>query len=146
MKRLLLTIFAVLMVFVSVSAQQFLASSKTAFTNYIKRVYEAEHNEGCKFYSFDDKQVLITVISVKKSPTMQRAGEIKALRTAGEFLKGAQTKSYSKLVMNEDGELIETPVDVVETTSMTVIDKMEILTSFINDEGRMVYIYLKEIQ
>lgn len=131
--------------YVSLPAQQFLASSRTAFTNYIKRVYEAEHNEGCKLYSFDDKQVLIIVISVKKSPTMQRAGEIKALRAAGEFLKGAQTRSYSKLVMNNDGELVETPTDVIETTSTTVIDKMEILSSFENEEGRMVYIYMKEV-
>ena len=145
MKRLILILFTVLMGYVRLPAQQFLASSRTAFTNYIKRVYEAEHNEGCKLYSFDDKQVLITVISVKKSPTMQRAGELKALRAAGEFLKGAQTRSYSKLVMNDDGELVETPTDVIETTSTTVIDKMEILSSFENEEGRMVYIYMKEV-
>lgn len=136
--------FTVMTVFIDMPAQQFLASSRTAFTNYIKRVYEAERNEGCKFYSFDDKQILITIVSVKKSPTMQRAGEIKALRVAGEFLKGAQTKSYSKLVMNKEGEVVEIPTDIIETTSTTVINKMEILSSFVNEEGRTVYIYMKE--
>lgn len=144
MKRIILTILTVMTVFINMPAQQFLASSRTAFTNYIKRVYEAERNEGCKFYSFDDKQILITIVSVKKSPTMQRAGEIKALRAAGEFLKGAQTKSYSKLVMNKEGEVVEIPTDIIETTSTTVINKMEILSSFVNEEGRMVYIYMKE--
>ena len=78
MKRLLLFIIVDLL-FINASAQQFLGSSKTAFTNYIKRIYEVERNEGCKIYSLDDKQVLVTIVSVKQSPTQQRAGELKAL-------------------------------------------------------------------
>ena len=130
MKRLLLFILVALL-FVNASAQQFLGSSKTAFTNYIKRIYEVERNEGCKVYSLDDKQVLVTIVSVKQSPTQQRAAELKALRAAGEFMKGANTRSYSKLEMNADGDLVDTPTDVIITTSNTVIDKMEILTSFL---------------
>ena len=144
MKRLLLFIIVDLL-FINASAQQFLGSSKTAFTNYIKRIYEVERNEGCKIYSLDDKQVLVTIVSVKQSPTQQRAGELKALRAAGEFLKGANTRSYSKLEMNADGDLVDTPTDVIITTSNTVIDKMEILTSFINNEGRIVYFFSKVI-
>lgn len=144
MKRILLILFVVISMLTNACAQQFLGSSKTAFTNYIKRIYEVEQNEGCKIYSIDDKQVLVTIVSVKQSPTQQRAGELKALRAAGEFMKGAKTRSYSKLEMNEDGEIVETPIDVIITTSNTVIDKMETLTSFINTEGRMVYIFLKE--
>lgn len=145
MKRIILTFIVALSMLTHASAQHFLGSSKTAFTNYVKRIYEVEKNEGCKIYSLDDKQVLVTIVSVKQSPTQQRAGELKALRAAGEFMKGANTKSYSKLEMNEDGEMVDTPTDVIITTSNTVIDKMEILTSFINTEGRIVYIYLKDI-
>ena len=76
---------------------------------------------------------------------MQRAGEIKALRTAGEFLKGAQTISVSKVEITKDGEIIGTPSDIIVTNSVTSIGKMEILSSFPNGE-RMVYVYLKNLE
>lgn len=76
---------------------------------------------------------------------MQRAGELKALRNAGEFLKGSNTVSVSKVEVSKDGEVIGTPTDIIITNSVTSIDKMEILSSFPDGE-RMVYIYIKKLE
>lgn len=140
-------ILCVVLMFVNIPisyGQQYWGDSKAAFTKYLKRVYEVEHTEGCQVYDFNNTNVLVTIVSVKQSQQMQRAGEIKALRTAGEFLKGAQTISVSKVEITKDGEIIGTPSDNIITSSVTSIGKMEILSSFPDGE-RMVYVYFKPL-
>lgn len=142
--KIIITSFFLLITSVCYS-QLFLGDSKASFAKYIKRVYEVEHNEGCKVYQFNEHPTLITIASVKKGPRMQRAGELKALRNAGEFLKGSNTVSVSKVEVTKDGEVIGTPTDIIITNSVTSIDKMEILSSFPDGE-RMVYIYIKKLE
>ncbi len=126
-------------------AQNYLGRNEAAFLKYIRRVYEVEHNEGCKIYRFNDQPILITIVSVKKGASMQRAGELKALRDAGEFLKATNTMSISKVEFTKNGEIVGTPTDIIVTKSVTSIGKMEILSSFPNGE-RMVYVYLKKLE
>ena len=146
MKSYSIILFVVLM-FVKTPisyGQQYWGNSKAAFTKYLKRVYEVEHTEGCQVYEFNNTNILVTVVSVKQTQQMQRAGEIKALRTAGEFLRGAQTISVSKVETTKDGKIIGTPSDNIITSSVISIGKMEILSSFPNGE-RMVYVYFKRL-
>lgn len=61
----------------------------------IKRQYAITMMEGATMHKTSDGHVLVSVVSVKKSPTMQRVAQVKAARVAGEYLEGARNKSVT---------------------------------------------------
>lgn len=51
--------------------------------------------EGTSIYRLKRKNILVTVVGVKKSPNAQRVAQVKASRNAGEFLQGAYNRSVT---------------------------------------------------
>ena len=140
----------------SSSAQSF-NGDKTAFSNFVKRMYSSSPFEGVKIIDDYDHQYLISVISLEKAKytsesTMNRVAQVKAQSQANTFLNGAtismdmviRTKE-SKDSTNNVQTIVET-VEQIKQNSSGFTQGLELLTNFDNiDNKRLVYIYIREI-
>ena len=130
---------------------------KTAFSNFIKRMYTATPFEGVKIVDDYDHQYLISVISLEKAKyasesTMNRVAQVKAQSQASTFLNGATismdmviTTKETKDSTNNVKTIVET-VEQIKQNSVGFSQGLELLTNFDNaDSKRMVFIYFREI-
>jgi len=130
---------------------------KTAFTNFLKRMYTATPFEGVKIVDDYDHQYLVSVISLDKAKytnpsDMNRVAQIKAQSQANTFLNGASItmdmviKTSEKTSKDSTSTLVET-VEIIKQNSMGFTQGLELLTNFENaDSKRMVWIYYREIK
>jgi hypothetical protein len=155
MKKLLLLI--TLAFSLTANAQSF-NDDKTAFTNFLKRMYTATPFEGVKIVDDYDHQYLLSVISLEKAKytnpsIMNRVAQVKAQSQASTFLNGA-TISMDMLIttreIKDSTNNVQTIVETVESikqNSMGFTQGLELLTNFENtDSIRMVFMYYREIK
>jgi len=154
MKKLLLLITIAFTL--SANAQSF-NDDKTAFTNFLKRMYTATPFEGVKIVDDYDHQYLVSVISLDKAKytnpsDMNRVAQVKAQSQANTFLNGATIsldmviKTSEKTSKDSTSTLVET-VESIKQNSMGFTQGLELLTNFKNaDSKRMVFIYYREIK
>jgi len=155
MKKLLLLI--TLAFTLTANAQSF-NDDKTAFTNFLKRMYTATPFEGVKIVDDYDHQYLLSVISLEKAKytnpsIMNRVAQVKAQSQASTFLNGA-TISMDMLIttreIKDSTNNVQTIVETVESikqNSMGFTQGLELLTNFENtDSIRMVFMYYREIK
>ena len=154
MKKLL--IYISISLCLNASAQSF-NEDKTAFSNFLKRMYTAKPFEGVKIVDDYDHQYLISVISLEKAKytsesTMNRVAQVKAQSQASTFLNGATismdmviTTKETKDSTNNVKTIVET-VEQIKQNSVGFSQGLELLTNFDNSDSlRMVFIYFREI-
>lgn len=93
-KTLLITIIICLCV-PAWGAKTLSDKEKQSLCNIVKAGYEATQMEGSSLRKFKGKKILISIVAVKKSASTQRVAQVKAARSAGEFLQGAVNKSVT---------------------------------------------------
>ena len=154
MKKLLLLI--TLAFTLTANAQSF-NDDKTAFTNFLKRMYSATPFEGVKIVDDYDHQYLLSVISLEKAKytnpsIMNRVAQVKAQSQASTFLNGATIsmdmviKTTEKTSEDSTSTIVET-VESIKQNSMGFTQGLELLTNFENtDSKRMVFMYYREIK
>jgi hypothetical protein len=155
MKKLLLLIT---LAFTLTANAQSYNDDKTAFTNFLKRMYTATPFEGVKIVDDYDHQYLLSVISLEKAKytnpsIMNRVAQVKAQSQASTFLNGA-TISMDMLIttreIKDSTNNVQTIVETVESikqNSMGFTQGLELLTNFENtDSIRMVFMYYREIK
>ena len=133
-------------------------NDKTAFSNFLKRMYTASPFEGVKIVDDYNSQYLVTVISLEKAKytsesTMNRVAQVKAQSQASTFLNGATismdmviTTKESKDSSNAITTIVET-VEQIKQNSVGFSQGLELLTNFDNgDKLRMVWIYVRELK
>jgi len=131
---------------------------KTAFSNFLKRMYTAKPFEGVKIVDDYEHQYLVSVISLEKAKyssesTMNRVAQVKAQSQASTFLNGATismdmliTTRDSKDTMNNTKTIVET-VEFIKQNSVGFTQGLELLTNFDNtDNLKMVFIYSRELK
>jgi len=141
----------------NLNAQSF-NEDKTAFSNFLKRMYTAKPFEGVKIIDDYDHQYLVSVISLEKAKytsesTMNRVAKVKAQSQASTFLNGATismdmviTTKETKDSTNNVKTIVET-VEQIKQNSMGFSIGLELLTNFDNaDSLRMVFIYIRELK
>ena len=154
MKKLL--IFLSIGFCINVSAQSF-NDDKTAFTNFLKRMYKASPFEGIKIVDDYDHQYLLSVISLDKekysNPSMMnRVAQVKAQSQANTFLNGANISMdmVIKTTEKSSGESTNTIVESIESikqNSRGFTQGLELLANFDNEKSkRMVFMYYREIK
>jgi 6-pyruvoyl-tetrahydropterin synthase len=139
------------------NAQSF-NEDKTAFSNFIKRMYTASPFEGVKIVDDYDHQYLVSVISLEKAKytsesIMNRVAQVKAQSQASTFLNGATismdmviTTKETKDSTNNVKTIVET-VEQIKQNSVGFSQGLELLTNFDNaDSLRMVFIYIRELK
>jgi hypothetical protein len=131
---------------------------KTAFSNFVKRMYSSKPFEGVKIVDDYEHQYLVSVISLEKAKytsesTMNRVAQVKAQSQANTFLNGANismdmviSTKETKDSSNKTTTIVET-VEQIKQNSMGFSQGLELLTNFDNsDAQRMVFIYAREMK
>jgi hypothetical protein len=152
MKIRIILLFASLLNVIIGNAQSF-NEDKTAFSNFLKRMYTAKTFEGVKIVDDYNHQYLISVISLEKAKytsesTMNRVAQVKAQSQASTFLNGATismdmviTTKESKDSANNVTTIVES-VEQIRQNSVGFSQGLELLSVFPNnDDKRMVFIY-----
>ena len=155
--KIIITSFLVLFLFANSHAQSF-NEDKTAFSNFLKRMYTAKTFEGVKIVDDYNHQYLISVISLEKAKytsesTMNRVAQVKTQSQASTFLNGATismdmviTTKESKDSSNNVKTIVET-VERIKQNSVGFSQGLELLSVFPNgDDKRMVFIYGRAIK
>jgi hypothetical protein len=141
----------------SVYAQSF-NEDKTAFTNFIKRMYASSAFEGVKIVDDYNSHYLVSVVCLDKAKytnpsIMIRVSQVKAQSQASTFLNGSSismdmliTTKETKDSSNNIKTITET-VEQIKQNSMGFIQGLELLTNFDNAENKKsVFVYIKEIK
>jgi hypothetical protein len=131
-------------------------TDKTAFANFIKRMYISSPFEGVKIVDDYDHQYLISVISLEKAKytsesTMNRVAQVKAQSQANTFINGSNISMDMVIRTTEtkdstDTKTIIESVETIKENASGFTQGMELLTNFDNQDGtRAVFIYCREM-
>jgi hypothetical protein len=154
MKKLILLLYT-LVISITTKAQSF-NEDKTAFSNFLKRMYTSSPFEGVKIVDDYNHQYLISVISIEKAKytnpsIMDRVAQVKAQSQANTFLNGANISMEMVIKTTElstkgvNNTLVET-IESIKQNSAGFTKGLELLTNFENsDSKRMVFIYTREL-
>lgn len=155
-ERLILFPFLCISIF---SFSQSFNTDKTAFSNFIKRMYSTSPFEGVKIVDDYDYQYLISVISLEKAKytsesSMNRVAQVKAQSQANTFLNGSNISMDMVIRTTEtkdstqNSKTIIESVETIRENSTGFTQGMELLTNFDSEQdvGRIVYIYIKKIE
>lgn len=155
MKTIIL--FLILIFSLTAKSQSF-NEDKTAFSNFIKRMYLSSPFEGVKIVDDYDHQYLVSVISLAKAKytsesTMNRVAQVKAQSQASTFLNGATismdmiiTTKESKDSTNNVTTIVET-VEQIKQNSVGFSQGLELLINFdSSDNLSMVFVYIRELK
>ena len=153
MKKLLLLLF---IGFAFSSYGQGFNDDKTAFSNFLKRMYNSSPFEGVKLVEDYDNEYIISVLSLEKGTKsfsiLSRVAQVKAQRQVSAFFNGSTiTAEFIIKTTEEKADSIEvkTTVETIEKikeNSVGFVNGLELLTNFDIEEGnRMLFIYIKKI-
>ena len=155
MKKL---IFILLATFSIQAFGQSFNEDKTAFTNYIKRMYKFKAFEGVKIVEDYNDAYLISALSLpadkySSESMMMRVADVKAQSQASTFLNGSNITMDMVMTTEEkedaDGakESTTTMIESIKQNADGFVKAMELLTSFEIDDGeRVLFIYMKKMQ
>jgi hypothetical protein len=142
----------------SFSFAQSFNEDKTAFSNFLKRMYTASAFEGVKIVDDYDHQYLVSVISLEKAKynnesIMNRVAQVKAQSQANTFLNGASIDMNLIVTTTEKKDSIGNKQSVTETietikqNASGFTQGLELLSNFDNsDSKKMVFIFYRELK
>tara|TARA_B110000091_G_C13731469_1_gene439249 strand:+ start:747 stop:1265 length:519 start_codon:yes stop_codon:yes gene_type:complete len=154
MKKLLLLLFVG---FTFSSFGQGFNDDKTAFSNFLKRMYNSSPFEGVKLVEDYDNEYIISVLSLEKGTKsfsiLSRVAQVKAQRQVSTFFNGSTVTAEFIIKTTEekaDSSEVQTTVETIEKikeNSVGFVNGLELLTNFDIEEGkRMLFIYIKKIE
>ena len=148
MKKILLLVFVVAMI--GDAAAQSYNTELTYLSQYVQRMYNNASFQGARVVSDIDKCYLISVVAelaAGNDYAIQRKAEVKAMRFANEFLNGTQISSSTILHTEQtsDGYTCEEIEDFIESRSMGYVQQMQIISTFIDEQGKKVFVFCKEL-
>lgn len=152
------TLFLFLILVLSLTAKsQSFNEDKTAFSNYIKRMYVCSHFEGVKIVDDYDYQYLVSVVGLEKAKytnesIMNRVAQVKAQSQASTFLNGATlsmdmviTTRETKDSTDKISTIVET-VEEIKQNSVGFSKGLELLINFdSSDNLRKVFVYIRKL-
>mgnify|MGYP000300371414 FL=1 len=144
------------LLFSTVFSQSF-NEDKTAFTNYVKRMYTSAPFDGVKIIEDYDHQYLVSVIGIDKvkytdPAVMNRVAQVKAQSQVNTYLNGASIDMNTIIRTTETTENNQTKsvtesIEQIKQNSTGFSQGLELLTNFENsDSKKMVYVYMREIK
>jgi hypothetical protein len=157
MKIKIILLFSFFSNVVSANAQSF-NEDKTAFTNFIKRMYTATPFEGVKIVDDYNHQYMISVISLDKAKysnesIMNRVAQVKAQSQVSTFLNGANIymdmviKTTEKKDSTGKSTSVTESIESIKQNSSGFSQGLELLTNFdAADPKRMVFFYYREMK
>lgn len=153
------TFFIITMFLVSgITYAQSFNEDKTAFTNFIKRMYTATPFEGVKIIDDFDHQFIVSVITLEKAKytnesMIMRVAQVKAQSQVSAFLNGSNIsmdmiiKTTEKKDSTGKTSSITESIESIKQNSTGFSQGLELLTNFdVFDSKRMVFFYYREMK
>ena len=157
MKIRIVSLISIILIGSYAKAQSF-NEDKTAFTNFVKRMYSATPFEGVKIIEDYDHKYMLSVISVEKAKypnesMMIRVAQVKAQSQVNTFLNGSNISMDMVIKTTESKDStgktssITESIESIKQNSVGFSQGLELLTNFENAQtDRMVFFYFREIK
>ena len=140
-----------------VSNAQSFNEDKTAFANFIKRMYAAAPFDGVKIVEDYDKKYLISVVTLDKSKyanasTLNRVAQVKSQAQVNRFVNGSTISSDMVIKTTERRQkdstevLVET-IESIKEQASGFTQGMELLINFDSANNKeAVFVFSREIK
>ena len=154
MKKIcLLAILCTSMLFVqSVFSQEYNAE-KTAFTNFLVRMYNNAPFEGVRVVEDYETYYLLSVLTLNESrypnkSTMNRVASVKAMSQASRFFNGSKITSELIIRTSEksDGSGDTEVIEKIQEHSIGYVKALELLKNFPAQDSIQVFMFYKKIE
>lgn len=127
---------------------------RIALAKFIERMYNNSPFEGCRIVDDYDNSYLLSVVELDKSKyktasVMNRVAQVKSQRNAGEFFNG--TQSYSEITIRtpkskeKGGAEMSEVYEIIRANSTGFVQQLALLSSFINNNGLIIFIFYKKV-
>ena len=136
----------------NINAQSFNAD-KTALTNFLIRMYKHATFD-IKVVEDYDNHYLVSVVILDPAKyggsesTMLRVASVKAMSQASRYFNGSSITADLLITTKEDaeGNANTEILEKIKEKSIGYVNQLEHLSNFTNDDGKQVFLYVKQIK
>ena len=128
-------------------------ADKTALTNYLIRMYKHAPFDVKVVNDYNDNYLVSAVVLDPakyggNESTMMRVAGVKAVSQASRFLNGSNI--FEDLIVttreNAEGNINTETIEKIKENSIGYVNQLEHLSNFTNDDGKQVFLYVKQIK
>lgn len=127
-------------------------ADKTALTNYLIRMYKHAPFDVKVVNDYNDNYLVSAVVLDPakyggNESTMLRVASVKAMSQASRYFSGSSITADLLITTKEDtdGNANTEIIEKIKETSIGYVNQLEHLSNFTNDEGKQVFLYMKQI-
>ena len=127
-------------------------ADKTALTNFLIRMYKHAPFDVKVVNDYNDNYLVSAVVLDPtkyggNESTMLRVASVKAMSQASRYFNGSQISMDLIITTTEqsDGEVNTEVIEKIKENSIGYVNQLEHLSNFTNDEGKQVFLYMKQI-
>ena len=154
MKDIRLILFSLALVLLPLwGSAQGINADKTALTNFLIRMYKHAPYDVKVVNDYSDNYLVSAVVldSTKyggNESTMMRVASVKAVSQASRFLNGSNISEDLIVTTREnaEGNINTETIEKIKETSIGYVNQLEHLSNFANDDGKQVFLYVKQIK
>ena len=132
-------------------AQNFNAD-KTALTNFLIRMYKHAPYDVKVVNDYSDNYLVSAVVLDPakyggNESTMLRVASVKAMSQASRYFNGSSITADLLITTKEDadGNANTEIIEKIKENTVGYVNQLEHLSNFTNDEGKQVFLYMKQI-
>ncbi len=132
-------------------AQNFNAD-KTALTNFLIRMYKHAPYDVKVVNDYSDNYLVSAVVLDPakyggNESTMLRVASVKAMSQASRYFNGSSITADLLITTKEDadGNANTEIIEKIKENTVGYVNQLEHLSNFTNDDGKQVFLYMKQI-
>ena len=132
-------------------AQNFNAD-KTALTNFLIRMYKHAPYDVKVVNDYSDNYLVSAVVLDPakyggNESTMMRVASVKAMSQASRYFNGSSITADLLITTKEDadGNANTEIIEKIKENTVGYVNQLEHLSNFTNDDGKQVFLYMKQI-
>ena len=133
-------------------AAQGINADKMALTNFLKRMYQHATFD-VKVVEDYDHHYLVSAVVLDPAKyggnesTMMRVASVKAMSQASRYFNGSSITADLLITTKEDtdGNANTEIIEKIKENTVGYVNQLEHLSNFTNDEGKQVFLYMKQI-
>ena len=154
MKDIRLILFSLALVLLPLlGSAQGINADKTALTNFLKRMYQHATFD-VKVVEDYDHHYLVSAVVLDPAKyggnesTMLRVASVKAMSQASRYFNGSSITADLLITTKEDadGNANTEIIEKIKENTVGYVNQLEHLSNFTNDEGKQVFLYVKQIK
>ena len=154
MKDIRLILFSLALVLLPLwGSAQGINADKTALTNFLKRMYQHATFD-VKVVEDYDHHYLVSAVVLDPAKydgnesTMMRVAGVKAVSQASRFLNGSNISEDLIVTTREnaEGNINTETIEKIKETSIGYVNQLEHLSNFTIEDGKQVFLYVKQIK